>query len=176
VTISGSTSALNDGTFLVTGVTDDGTTTTVSLDTSLTTQSSGTAITLKLREIFVAEIAPVGSTSYSKYVTKKVNLANASNFVRIRLAASIPPEAALEVYYKVGRVGSTAEFNTINWTLLNPDAPIIYVQQGSERFIDMNFSSGNINAFEAVQVKLVMKSTNSSAIPRVKDLRIIACA
>jgi hypothetical protein len=176
VTISGSTSALNDGTFLVTGVTDDGTTTTVSLNTSLTTQASGTAITLKLREIFVAEIAPVGSSSYSKYVTKKVNLANPSLFARIRLAASIPPDAALEVYYKVGAVGANTEFNTVNWTQINPDAAIVYAQQGSERFTDMTFSTGNISAFESIQVKLVMKSTNTSAVPKVKDLRVIACA
>jgi hypothetical protein len=176
LTISGSTSGANDGTFLVLGVSDDGTTTTVSLNASLTTQSAGAGVTIKLREIFVAEIAPVGSTSYSKYVTKKVNLANPSLFARIRLAASIPPDAALEVYYKVGAVGATTEFNTVNWIPLNSDAPIIYAQQGSEQFTDMTFSTGNIPAFESIQVKLVMKSTNSSAVPKVKDLRVIACA
>jgi hypothetical protein len=31
-------------------------------------------------------------------------------------------------------------------------------------------------AFDAVQVKLVLKSQNTSEVPRIKDLRIIACA
>jgi hypothetical protein len=176
LTVSGSTSGTNDGTFLVTGVTDDGTTTAVTVATALTTQTAGASVTIKLREFFVAEIAPVGSTSYSKYVTKKVNLANASIFARIRLAASIPPDAAVEVYYKVGAVGATTEFSTVNWIPLSSDAPIIYAQQGSEQFTDMTFSTGNIPAFESIQVKLVMKSTNSSAVPRIKDLRVIACA
>jgi hypothetical protein len=176
LTISGSTSGTNDGTFLVTGVTDDGTTTTVTVATALTTQTAGASVTIKQREFFVAEIAPVGSTSYSKYLTKKVNLANASIFARIRLAASIPPDAAVEVYYKVGAVGATTEFSTVNWIPLSSDAPIIYAQQGSEQFTDMTFSTGNIPAFESIQVKLVMKSTNSSAVPRIKDLRVIACA
>ena len=176
LTISGSTSGLNDGTFLVTGVTDDGTTTTVSLSAALTTQSAGTAITIKLREIFVDEVAPVGSTTYSKYLTKKVNLANPSTFARIRFAASIPADASIEVYYKTGGVGSTTEFNTINWNRLTSDAPIVYSQQGSDRFVDMTFSTGNITIFESIQIKLVLKSTNSSAVPKVKDLRVIACA
>ena len=176
VTISGSTSGLNDGTFLVTGVADDGTTTSVTVSTNLTTQSAGPAVTVKLREIFVAEIAPVGSTTYSKYLTKKVNLANASTFARIRFAASIPADAAIDVYYKVGTVGSNAEFSTLNWTQLNPDTPIIYAQQGSDRFTDMTFSTGNITSFESIQIKLVMKSTNTSAVPKIKDLRVIACA
>ncbi len=126
--------------------------------------------------MFVAEIAPVGSTTYSKYLTKKVNLANASTFARIRFAASIPADAAIEVYYKVGAVGSNAEFSTLNWTALSSDAPIVYAQQGSDRFTDMTFSTGNITAFESIQIKLVMKSTNTSAVPKIKDLRVIACA
>ena len=176
LTISGSTAGTNDGTFLVTAVDDDGTTTTITVSAALTTQVAGASVTIKLRQFFVAEIAPVGSTSYSKYVTKKVNLANASTFARIRLAANIPPDAALEVYYKIGAVGATAEFSAVNWIPLNSDAPIIYTQQGSDQFIDMTFSTGNIAAFDSIQVKLVMKSTNSSAVPRIKDLRVIACA
>ena len=176
VTISGTASGANDGTFLVTGVSDDGTTTSVTLSTNLTTQSAGASVTIKLREMFVAEIAPVGSTTYSKYLTKKVNLANASTFARIRFAASIPADAAIEVYYKVGAVGSNAEFSTLNWTALSSDAPIVYAQQGSDRFTDMTFSTGNITAFESIQIKLVMKSTNTSAVPKIKDLRVIACA
>ena len=101
---------------------------------------------------------------------------NASNFLRVRLAASIPAEAAVEVYYKVGDVGSNLVFEDLPYIKLNSDAPVIYAQNGSNRFYDMNFSSGDIAAFESVQIKIVLKSTNSSAVPRVKDLRVIACA
>jgi hypothetical protein len=92
------------------------------------------------------------------------------------MAASIPADAAVEVYYKVGAVGANTVFEDLPYTRLNADAPVVYVQNGSNQFIDMSFSSGNIAAFESVQVKLVLKSTNSSAVPRIKDLRVIACA
>ena len=175
--ISGSTSALNDGTFLVSKVADDGTTTTVTFsNASFTTQSSGTAITIKQREIFVDEISPLGSSTFSKYVTKKVNLANPSNFLRVRMATNIPADAGLDVYYRVNTVGSTTNFDNVNYTQMASDAPITYVQVGSDQFIDMAFSADGLASFDAVQVKLVLKSTNSSAVPRVKDLRVIACA
>lgn len=177
LTISGATNAANNGTFLVTNVTDNGTTTTVTLgEASLTAEAAGASVTIAQREIFVDEIAPSESTTYSKYVTKKVNLTNASNFLRVRFAASIPAEAAVDVYYKVGAVGANSVFEDLPYIKLPADAPITYVQNGSNQFIDMGFSSGNIAAFESVQVKLVLKSTNSSAVPRIKDLRVIACA
>jgi hypothetical protein len=176
LTISGTTSELNDGTFLVTGVADNGTTATVTVSGNFTTQSAGADVTIKQREMFVAENTPVDSTSYSKYVTRKVNLANPSNFLRIRFAASIPAEASVEVWYKTAPVGANLVFDEIPYTLLNPDTPITFVQNGSNQFVDASFSSGNLAAFESLQVKLVMKSQNSAAVPRIKDLRIIACA
>lgn len=176
MTISGSVSALNDGTFLITGQTDDGTTGTITLDRTFTTQAAGSSITLKQREMFVDDIAPVGSTTYSKYVTKKVNLSNASTYLRVRFAASIPAEAAVDVYYKVATVGGNIPFESLSYTKLESDSPIVYVQNGSNKFVDMTFSTSDLAAFDSVQVKLVMKSTNTSAVPRVKDLRVIACA
>jgi hypothetical protein len=177
LTISGASNSANNGTFLVTNFTDNGTTATVTLgDASLTAEAAGAAITIAQREIFVDEIAPSDSTTYSKYVTKKVNLTNPSNFIRVKLAASIPAEAAVDVYYKTGAVGATAVFEDVPYTRLPSDAPVIYVQNGSNQFIDMNFSSGNIAAFESIQIKLVLRSNNSSAVPRIKDLRVIACA
>lgn len=177
LTISGAVNAANNGTFLVTAVADNGTTATVTLgQASLTTEAAGAAVTIAQREIFVDEIAPTESTTYSKYVTKKVNLIDPSNFLRVRFAASIPADAVVEVYFKTSAVGATTVFDDVPYTRINGDAPVVFVQNGSNQFIDMSFSSGNIAAFEAVQIKIVMKSANTSAVPRIKDLRVIACA
>jgi hypothetical protein len=176
LTVSGSTSGLNDGTFLVTKVIDDGTTSTITLDTTFTTQAATPAITLSQKDYFVDEIAPVGSSSYSKYVTKKINLANTSHLIRVQFAASIPADASVDVYYKTAALGSNTSFDTINWTEISADSQVVNVQVGSDQFIDMAFTAKDISAFDSLQIKLVMKSTNSAAVPRVKDLRVIACA
>ena len=169
LTISGSTSG--EWTGLVSSIAADGSSIT------FTTNPSGIVgnVTIIQREMFVDEIAPVGSTTYSKYVTKKVNLANASNFLKIRFAGNIPSEANVELYYRVGNAGGTP-LDTKNYTLLNPEQPIVKVQNGSNVFSDVSYSTGDIESFSIVQVKLVLKSRNSSAVPRIKDLRIIACA
>jgi hypothetical protein len=103
-------------------------------------------------------------------------LANPSNFFRIRYAGNIPSEANVLVYYKTSPVGSTLDLDQINWTLSDPDAPIKKVQNGDGTFTDIDYSEEGLAQFDSFAIKIVMQSTNSSAIPRIKDLRIIACA
>ena len=180
ITVSGSTTPENDGTYLVTTNIDDGTngTITVSIPAgNFDTDEAGAAgTTVAVRKMFVDEIAPVGSSTHSKYVSRIINLENPSTYIRVKLAANVPDEADLLVYYKTVEVGSAQNPETINWTLFNADKGIIKVQNGNETFSDVDYSIVGLAPFDAVQVKLVMKTTNSSAVSRVKDLRIICCA
>jgi hypothetical protein len=176
ITITGATTAGNNGTFLVTNVSDDGTTGTITTNATFTSENSVSGTTVALKELFVDEIAPVGSSSVNKYISRAINLANPSNFFRIRFAANIPNEANVLVYYKTSPVGSTLDLDQINWTLSSPDAILPKVQNGNGTFTDIDYSEEGLPQFDSFAIKIVMQSTNSSAIPRIKDLRIIACA
>lgn len=169
LTISGATNAANNGTFLVTAVATGGTS--ITMTNAFTTETAGASVTVKQRQLFVSEIAPSDSSTYSKYVTKRVNLANGSDYLRIKFAGNIPDGSSVEVYYKTATVGSTTSFDKVNYTLLSPDTAII----NNNSFNDISYSASNLPTFDAVQLKIVMKSTNSSAVPRIKDLRVIAC-
>jgi hypothetical protein len=170
LTIAGASSG--SSTRLITAVASDGSSITFSAAPDAITGNA----TLTQRERFVDEIAPIESSSYSKYVTKTVNLANPSNYLRVRFAVNLPAEASVEVYYKTAVVGSTASFDSVPYTLMTVDAPIVNFSNGTERFVDASFSEADMEAFDAVKLKLVMKSDNSSEVPRIKDLRVIACA
>jgi hypothetical protein len=170
LTIAGASSG--SSTRLITAVASDGSSITFS---AAPDAISGNA-TLTQRERFVDEIAPIESSSYSKYVTKTVNLANPSNYLRVRFAVNLPAEASVQVYYKTAVVGSTASFDSVPYTLMTVDTPIVNFSNGTERFVDASFSEADMEAFDAVKLKLVMKSDNSSEVPRIKDLRVIACA
>lgn len=170
MTIRGSTAG--ESTVLITEVAADGTSVTLAQNPMAVTG----AVTLIQREYFVDEISPNGSSTFSKYVTKQVNLANTSMFIRIRFAAYIPYEANVDVYYRTSELGSTSPLEDKNWTLIAPDSPIVYAQPGNVSFTDITYSSNDITAFNSVQVKLVMKSSNTAAVPLIKDLRVIACA
>jgi hypothetical protein len=179
VTISSSTTAGNNGTYLVTKVVGNGTSTgiiTVLKTDNFTAESAASGTTVKLRTLFVDEIAPKGSSSVNKYISKAIKLENPSNFFRIRLATNCPSESDILVYYKTSPVGSTQDVELINWTLSSPDAAIKKVQNGDGTFYDVDYSEENLVPFDSIAVKIVMQSTNSSAPPRIKDLRIIACA
>jgi hypothetical protein len=174
LTISGTTGSLNNGTFLVLGITDNGTTTSVKLQANLTTQATGATVNLVLKNSFIDEISPVGSSTQSKYVTKKVNLDSAASHLKIRLAANVPTHADLAVYYRTSDVGSKDNYNNINYKLALPETAIVNSEFGSEQFIDIAYSV-DCAPFDAFNIKLVFTSTNSSEVARVKDLRIVAC-
>ena len=179
ITISGSTTTANNGTYLVTAFSGDGSTTgTITIDrpTAQTAENAISGTTVKLRNLFVDEIAPSGSSSINKYISKSIKLENPSNFFRVRLSTNCPSEANVLVYYKINPVGSTRDLEQVNWSLSSPDVAIRKVQNGDGTFYDVDYSEDNLVPFDAISVKIVLQSTSSSAVPRVKDLRIIACA
>jgi hypothetical protein len=180
ITISSATTTSNNGTFLVTGVVGNGSTTgtiTVLKTTNFVGEAAASGTTFALRTLFVDEIAPKGSSSVNKYISKAVKFANPSNFFRIRLSTNCPAESNVLVYYKTNPVGSTRDLDLVNWTLSGPDVAIRKVQNGDDTtFYDVDYSEEGLAPFDSMAVKIVLQSTSSSAIPRVKDLRIIACA
>jgi hypothetical protein len=169
LTVAGASTGTS--TNLITAVASDG--------TSITFATTPTAITgnatLTQRERFVAENAPSESSTYSKYVTKRVNLADHSNYLRVKFSANLPIESTIEVWYKTNIVGSTTPFENSSYVQMTIDKaiPISSNQEGG--FYDASYSMDDLVAFDAVQVKIVMKSSNSSQVPIIKDLRVLAC-
>ena len=175
VTIASATTSANNGTYLVTGFTDDGTTATITLGSfsgSAEAAASGTSVSV--RELFYDEISPDGSTTLSSFVTNPIKFTNPSTYLRVRFAASIPTEADVLVYYKTC-TGDKSQLDSTKYTLLSPDSSIKKVELGNTAFTDIDYTLTGMAAFDNLVVKIVMKSTNSSAIPLIKDLRIISC-
>lgn len=173
ITISGAATSSNNGTFLVTAVAVDGSS--ITLNSSFTTASTGTAITVVCLDKYYDEIAPYGGSQHSKYVTRRINLANPSSYLKIRFAINLPTNAGVDVYYKLNKVGSNVDFNTVPYTLISPDA-VIPKSNFPEDFVDVEYSAKDLTQFDAITVKIVFKSTVSAEVPRIKDLRVIACA
>jgi hypothetical protein len=174
VTISAATTSGNNGTFLVTGFTDDGTTGTLTLNTTFTGEAAVSGTTVTTRILFADEIAPVGSSTISKYVTTPVKFANASTYMRVMLSANIPAEANVAVYYKTC-TGDAAQLAAAKYTLMTPDGTVVKVDNGNPTFNDATYTLTGMASFDTIQVKLVMTSTNSAAVPIIKDFRLIAC-
>lgn len=158
-------------TYLIVGKAADGSS--VTLDQALPTLT-GPTLTIVVKDHFIDEIAPVGGSAYSKYITRRINLNNPSTFLNIRLSANVSPFSDLSVYIKTNTVGSSDDFDSIKYTLVQPDAAI--TKTDGSTFYDVQYSLDNLSAFDAVQVKLVLRSVSTSNVPLVKELRVIACA
>jgi hypothetical protein len=176
VKVDGTTTAGNVGTYLVTDVTDNGTNCTITVSgKTFVSENAVTGTTISTVNLFTDEIAPVGSSAVSKYVSKAIKLALPSTFMKVRFAANIPNQCDVAVYYKIS-LGSSGNLDKTKYTLATPVSTPTKVENGNETFYDVDYSLTNLSPFDTVQVKLVMKSVNTSAVPRIKDLRIIACA
>ena len=100
ITISGGTSNVN-GTFLVTALAADGSSITITGVTTTVTEAPA-SLTIVMKDNFVSEIAPFGGSAVSKYVTRLVNFATASTFLKIMFSANVPAvaDSDIQVYYK----------------------------------------------------------------------------
>ena len=174
VTITGAANASNNGTFLVTAVATDGSA--VTLYNAGYTSAAASATTIVVKNHFIDEISPLGSSSISKYVTRKINLENAATYLRIRMAVNSPSHSDIKVYYKTSPVGTKDSWSIINYALISSDATLPKVEVGDNTFTDVDFSLSGLKPYDAFALKIVFTSTNSAEVSRVKDLRIIACA
>lgn len=130
------------------------------------------SVTITWMKKFVGEYAPIGGSSHSKYVTKKVNFSRPSEMLKIMFAAMIPDEAEVDIYYKTG-VGVDGDFIYSRYYKATPDS---LVTKSSSDFNDISATIEDLAPFDSVMVKLVMRSINKAKVPRIKDFRVIACA
>lgn len=133
--------------------------------------SDGGSVTIAWLSHFKTEYAPVGGSTHSKYVTKKINFSRQSEMLKIMFSAMIPTEADVEIYYKVG---SQAD-STFQMSRYYKAIPSSY-DKSSTDFVDVIANVEGLQPFDTVVVKLVMKSINKAKVPRIKDFRVIAAA
>lgn len=174
VTIASATTSTNNRTFLVTGFTDDGTTGTLTLNTTFTGEAAVTATTVSARVLFADEIAPVGGSTSSKYVTTPIKFANASTYMKVMITANIPAEADVGVFYKTV-TGDSSQLQYATYTKMTPDSAIVKVDNGNNTFTDITYTLTDMQSYDTATIKIVMNSSNSAAVPIIKDFRVIAC-
>ena len=124
---------------------------------------------------YVDETDPQDGTSASKHITKPVALAETAVGLKILIAANRPSTADFDVYFRTSTGDEVITDKT--WTELSKEI-IIAPDEDPTIFREYTYLAGGIggdlNPFSVFQIKIVMTSTNSSKVPRIKDLRAIA--
>jgi hypothetical protein len=128
---------------------------------------------------YIAETNPTGGSHLSKHITQPVSLDESAVGIKILIAANRPSEASFDVYYRTNASDTAAEGNLLNstWVLATVETEMPS-DENINIFRDYRYlvggNTGTMDAFSQFQVKIVLKSTNTSKPPVIKDLRAIA--
>jgi hypothetical protein len=124
---------------------------------------------------YVSETSPNGGSSAAKHIMEPVVLEQDAVGLKILLSANRPQQSDFQVYYRTATGDEI--LSDKNWVLQAEDTnnpadenQTIYREY---RYLPGGIG-GNLSAFTQFQVKVVMRSTNTSRIPIIKDLRVIA--
>jgi len=124
---------------------------------------------------YVAETNSSNGSHLSKHITKPISLAQDAVGLKVLVSANRPSAASFDIYYRTSN-GDTLLENT-DWSLATietsmPSDENINVFRSYEYLI--GGAGGSIPSFTQFQLKIVFKSTNSSKVPVIRDLRAIA--
>ena len=130
---------------------------------------------------YVPENKPRGASTASRYFTKKITIENPSTAVKLMFTCACQPEADFEIWVKKQNQYSGELFEDIEWFRVND---VKFQRQISTNITDfkdyectLEFGSedGNddLNEFNSISVKIVMKSIDQTIVPLFKNLRVI---
>lgn len=121
---------------------------------------------------FVAETVSSGGSTLSKYITRKIELNEPAETLRILVLANNPPQAGIGLYYKA-QTSLDQNFDALPWE--GPISPVspIKISDNPNNFSDVEYNVDPA-AFTAFAVKISLTSTNSSKVPSLRNFRAIA--
>jgi len=128
---------------------------------------------------FVDDITSTGTSSSAVYCTRSVSLENTSTALDVRLTSNIRSTSEVEVYFRLSGPDISERIEDLSWTPFNTageEDTTVSPAEDDETFKEYKYSASDLTEFTAFQIKIVMKGTNSSYPPVIKDMRGIALA
>ena len=128
---------------------------------------------------YVIPTEPDGDQNEVIYVTRKVTLRTPATSIKVYLDAVKFDTSEIQVLYKILRSDDASDFDEIGWEYFNTTGgPDLNVNSSVDNydFIEREYTTSGLNEFISFAIKIRMQGTNSSEVPRVKDLRAIALA
>ena len=123
----------------------------------------------------IAETDASRGSSVAKHITTVQTLAEDAVGLKILFAAQRPSVANIDVYYRT----ASGDENILDKAFVK-QTPENTIAPDAVNFREYRYlvggTEGTLTPFTQYQVKLVFRSTNSSKVPLVKDLRVIAMA
>lgn len=127
------------------------------------------------------ETHPVLGSSPSKHITRPITLESPANSIRVFLDMYKPASASFDLYYRTAN-DPDADLYQVDWVYADPEnTPPNSVFALNDALMDykewtylLGGKTGTLPDFVTFQLKVVMRSTNTSEIPVMQSLRAIA--
>ena len=98
---------------------------------------------------------------------------NEADVLDVFLNANKPAGANIDLYFKVLAAGDDSDFDSLTWTVAPPDTAIVTNDSGAYNEVHYTIDPA-IGKFGSFAFKIVLRSTNTSNVPTVKDFRAVA--
>jgi len=123
---------------------------------------------------FVSELEPGGASCDCRYITKEVVLEDPATSLRIMISVYKPPGSEISVYYKTKSTDSSSyrHLRYVNVPQLADFDKMVSVSE--DEWFEFEYDVSDILEFTSFGIKLVLRADNSSYVPMVRDLRVIA--
>jgi len=122
---------------------------------------------------YVAETSATGGSELARYITKRVDLAEEAEVIKVYLNGNRPAGSSIDLYYKVLGAGSDEDISTIDWVSASPNEDIAF-NDSPAIYEEAEYDISPSEPFGSMVFKIVLRSSNSSGVPTVKDFRAIA--
>ena len=122
---------------------------------------------------YTSETNVSGGSELAKYITKRVDLNEEADIIKVYLDANRPSGSGIDLYYKVIGAGTDDNFNALPWVSATPNE-LIPINNSTSVFEEVQYDIDPAGSFSSMIFKIVLRSSNSSAVPKVKDFRVIA--
>lgn len=157
-------------------------------ETPTITISEGGA-TRNASALVLGETRNSGGNYLARYISRRVTLNDGfeSGDLRIFLTAYKPPNTGIEVYYKIMSADDPDDFDAKPYTRMRQKTPsgvtstnyndyIEYEYRPSLNVDSITYTSGGTtyNSFKFFAIKIVLSSTDSTLVPKIRDMRAIA--
>jgi hypothetical protein len=123
----------------------------------------------------VSELEPTGGSADCTYITREISLAQPSKSIRIVLTACRPADTEIDLYYKV-KDSDGLDYRKLPYSYIQRPNGYDIPSISDTDFKEWEYDVRDIDEFISFGIKIVMRSKNSSVVPRVSDMRIIALA
>ena len=126
---------------------------------------------------YKAETDPIEGSSASKHVARTITLAEDAVGLKVIIAANVPNNSSFDLYFKTATDG--VNITNESYTLATREVPVA-TDDNPNIFRDHTFLiggvGGNLDPFTQFKLKIVFTGFNSSKVPVLRDMRVIALA